>query len=155
MTTSPEQPAFISYRKSRFSTRLPVNRLYTRGHFWLEPLGDDVYRVGLTKFATRMLGDLVETGFEVEPSGAVALGQVIGWVECLKAASDLFCVMDGAFIRNNPDLDSNPEWLQKDPYGKSWLYEAQGEPDPGALDAQGYSTFLDETIRKMLGEEEA
>src|SRR6185312_12180859 len=53
----------IAYKRSRFSTRLPTDRLYTPSHFWCAAEPEGVWRVGFTKFATRMLGDLVEFGF--------------------------------------------------------------------------------------------
>lgn len=143
---------YLNYKKSRFSTRLPIGRKYTRAHSWIEEVRPGVQRVGFTKFATRMLGDLVETGVEVKAEDTVEVGEVIGWIECLKAASDLYCMASGDFVQTNPDLNDNPEWLQKDPYGKGWLYEVAGTPEPEALDAQGYADFLDQVIAKMLGE---
>ena len=142
----------LRYRRSRFSTRLPLDYRYTAAHFWLCHEGNGLWRIGLTKFATRMLGDLVESGMEISPGDAVTVGQIIGWVECLKAASDLFCMAEGHFHGANGDLAQNPEWLQKDPYGKGWLYQVRGEPEPAAMDAQGYAEHLDQTIDQMLGE---
>ncbi|MDJ0836324.1 MAG: glycine cleavage system protein H [Acidobacteriota bacterium] len=144
--------SFINYKKSRFSTRLPTGRLYTRAHFWIDEVEPGLQRVGFTKFATRMLGDLVETGMEVQVDDPVEVGGVIGWIECLKAASDLFCMAEGSFVRENPDLNDNPEWLTKDPYARGWLYEVRGTPEPDAVDAEGYAAFLDDVISKMLGE---
>ena len=141
----------LRYQRSRFSTRLPLDYRYTAAHSWLGPGADGLWRIGFTKFATRMLGDLVEMDVEVNEGEGVAVGQIIGWVECLKAASDLYCVAEGSFLRKNPDLASHPEWLQKDPYAKGWLYEVRGEPEPNAVDAHGYAAFLNETIDKMLG----
>lgn len=143
----------LRYRRSRFSTRLPREYRYTPAHFWLAEQPDGIWRIGLTKFATRMLGDLVETGMEIEPGDPVSVGQVIGWVECLKAASDLYCVASGHYHRANQDLDQNPEALHKDPYGKGWLYEIKGEPEPNAIDAEGYAALLDDIIDKMVGAE--
>ena len=145
-------PAYLAFRKSRFSTRLPLDRLYTAAHFWIAETSPSCYRIGFTKFATRMLGDLVETGFEVKPGVNIAVGKVIGWIECLKAASDLFCMVDGEFLGENPEINDHPEFLQKDPYGKGWLYEARGNPEPDAVSAEGYAVLLDATISKMLGE---
>jgi glycine cleavage system H lipoate-binding protein len=51
----------------------------------------------------------------------------------------------------NANLEANPEWLQKDPYGKGWLYEVKGDPEPNAMDAQNYAKLLDDTIDKMVG----
>lgn len=141
----------LFYQKSRFSTRLPEDRLYTASHFWILPLEDDLHQVGFTKFATRMLGELVEAGFEVKQGEAIQVGDTIGWIECLKAASDIFSVMDGQFDRMNPDLETSPESLHKKPY-KSWLFTARGTPEETAMSAEGYAKTLDEIIDRMLGE---
>src|SRR4029079_7441193 len=71
----------VSYRRSRFSTRLPDDRRYTASHYWLLEVEPGTWRVGFTQFATRMLGDLVEHGFEVKPGAAVELGDTVGWIE--------------------------------------------------------------------------
>ena len=147
-----DQPAYIQYRKSRFQTRLPTERRYTAAHFWLLAVDERTWRIGFTKFATRMLGDLVEAEFEVAGGDSVAVGQVIGFVEGLKAASDLFCVANGNFLRGNPDLAAKPEAMQKDPYGSGWLYEVAGSPEPDAIDAAGYAALLDAQIERMQGE---
>ena len=147
----PELPGHLSYRKSRFSTRLPLGRRYTASHFWIDEVQPGRQRVGLTKFATRMLGELVELGAEVKAGEPVAVGQIIGWIECLKAASDLFCMVDGHFVRTNPELEIDPELLLEDPYRRGWLYEADGTPEPEATDAQGYADHLDAVINQMLG----
>jgi len=141
----------LFYEKSRFSTRLPEDRLYSASHFWILPLEDDLHQVGFTKYASRMLGELVEAGFEVQQEEAIQVGDTIGWIECLKAASDIYSVMDGSFDRMNPALESSPESLHKNPY-KSWLYTARGKPEETAMTAAGYAKTLDETIGRMLGE---
>lgn len=143
-------PAALPYRRSRFSTRLPVGRLYTASHYWLDAHERGAWRVGFTKFATRMLGDLVEYRFEVGPGDAVAVGQHIGWVEGFKALSEVYSVVEGGFVGPNPDLERDVTLVDSDPYGRGWLYEAHGRAEPAAVDAQGYAAILDATIDKML-----
>lgn len=105
----------------------------------------------MTKFATRMLGELVEHGFEVEPGDQVEVGQVIGWIEGFKAASDLFCVVEGEFQRGNPQLQEKIRLLHTDPYGRGWLYEVRGTPEPSSVDVHGYVEILDQTINQIRG----
>ena len=62
------------------------------------------WRVGFTKFATRMLGEIVEVQFEKQPGDAVASGEIIGSIEGFKAISDIYCVADGRFAGGNPDV---------------------------------------------------
>lgn len=142
----------VRYKRSRFSTRLPEELLYTASHFWLAEDAPGVWKVGFTKFATRMLGDLVEHGFEVKPGDDVTVGQKIGWVEGFKAISELYGVVDGTFAGGNPALDDDVTLTDTDPYGEGWLYRIEGTPDPNRVDVQGYIDFLDETIDKMQRE---
>ncbi len=141
----------IPYKRSRFSTQLPTDRRYTASHFWLLEVEPDLWRVGFTRFATRMLGDLVEFGFEVKPGDAVELGQTVGWIEAFKAMTDLYCVGVGAFATGNAALEADPTLFDKDPYGAGWLYLLKGTPDPGTVDAAGYTALLDAAIDKILG----
>jgi glycine cleavage system H protein len=100
-----------------------------------------------------MLGDLVEHRFEARPGEAVTLGQKVGWVEGFKALSEVYSVVAGTFAGANPELDQDATLVDTDPYGRGWLYEAQGEADPGSLDAQGYVAHLDATIDRMLAKQ--
>ena len=139
----------VYYKRSRFSSRLPVDRLYTPSHFWVAEVEPGVWRVGFTRFATRMLGDLVEHGFQVKPGDAVAVGQAIGWVEGFKALTDIYCVIDGEFVGPNPALEKDVTLTDGDPYGEGWLYAARGRPEPNSVDVHGYTQLLDLTIDTM------
>lgn len=68
-----------------------------------------------------MLGEALETGFEVKPEAEIALGQVIGWLDGSKETSDLFSVVSGSFTGGNPLLAQRAEVVHADPYGDGWL----------------------------------
>ena len=144
------RPATRYYKRSRFVTHLPTDRLYTASHYWLLESGSGEWRIGLTRFATRMLGDVVEIGFNVSPGEPIALGQGIGFLEGFKAMSDLYSVVDGTFAEANGDLERDITLLENDPYGKGWLFRATGRPDPDHHNAEGYAAILDTTIDAML-----
>jgi glycine cleavage system H protein len=141
----------VHYRRSRFATRLFGDRLYTPGHYWLKRQEGDLWRVGFTKFAIRMLGEIVELGFEAKPGGAVETGQVIGWVEGFKAVSDMYAPFPGLFEGGNPELETRISLVQGDPHEKGWLCAIRGAPGADCLDVPGYAAVLDATIDKMLG----
>lgn len=140
----------ILYKRSRFSTRLPAGRRYTAGHYWLIEEQRGIWRIGFTKFATRMLGDLVEYAFSVNVGAAVTLGQEIGTIEGFKAVTALYSVAEGEFLGIGEALESDITAVESDPYGRGWLYRVQGRPDPGNVDVQGYIAILDATIDRML-----
>jgi len=145
----PTSPEIIRYRRAQFVTRLPVSYRYTAGHAWLAPQPDGRWRVGFTKFATRMLGEIVDHAFQVEAGAPVQVGQIVGWVEGFKAISDVYCVGAGRFLGANSQLKEQPDLVNQAPYGAGWLYELEGAPDPKCVDAHGYREVLDRTIDQM------
>ena len=143
--------SFVRYKHARFSARFPETFRYSASHYWMAPVEGDpgLWRVGFTKFATRMLGELVDCEWQVPQGGAVEPGQVVGWVEGFKAASDVYCVMKGAFESGNPVLKEDACIVRTDPYEVGWLYSVRGEPEPESMDVHGYIERLDATIKRM------
>src|SRR5262245_48496804 len=146
------RPQTLHYKRSNFATQLPVAFRYTPSHAWLAGPMEGRWRVGLTKFATRMLGEMVDHGFEIEPGKDVTCGQILGWVEGIKAISDVFCVAEGKFLGSNPALRERITLLSKDPYGAGWLYEVEGQPEARSLDVHAYRDLLDKTIERLLAQ---
>lgn len=150
MSNAPETE--LRYKRSRFTARLPTDRHYSPSHFYLKPQADDLYRVGFTRFAKRMLGEVVELDFDVKRGERIEVGQVLGWVEAFKAVSDIYAAGDGTFEGPNPALAERPQLVDEDPHGEGWLYAFRGTPAEGCVDAHGYARILDGQIDKMLGE---
>lgn len=153
--SSPSATTF--YKRVTFTTHLPESYLYHPAHFWLARCEGhtDRWRVGYTKFATRMLGEIVDHQFEKQAGDPVALGEVIGSIEGFKAISDLYCVAQGAFVAGNPALREKIELVGKEPYRGGWLYEVEGAPDSKCVDVQEYCRRLDTTIDRLLEKQKA
>jgi glycine cleavage system H protein len=139
----------VYYRRARFSCRLPKDRLFSPAHYWLLETSPGVWRVGLTKFALRMLGELVELDWTSRSDEPVELGQAIGTIEGFKAISDIYCAAHGELCGVNSALDADLTLADAHPYTDGWLYEVRGRPGADAVDVQGYIDFLDLTIDKM------
>ncbi len=144
----------IYYKRARFTTRLPIDRLYSQSHYWLAEEASGQFRVGLTRFATRMLGDFVELNMAVKPGEQVTVGQAIGSIEGFKAVSEIYCVVDGHFELANSKLDQDPALLDNDPYDSGWLYRVTDARVEAPLDVHGYIGLLDATIERMLLEQQ-
>ena len=146
------------YKRSNFVTHLPVECLYSPSHFWLARAGERRWRVGFTKFATRMLGEIVEVRFEKAPGSVLTSGEIVGSIEGFKAISDLYSCADGTFAAANPLLATNVDRVGEAPYADGWLYEIEGEPDARCVPLAEYRAMLDVTIDRILekqtGEEE-
>lgn len=148
---------WIRFKHARFTARFPADYRYSRSHYWMAPAANEpgVWNVGFTKFATRMLGELVDFTFEKKEGDPVSPGEQIGWVEGFKAASDVFCVMTGAFAGINPALQADACLVRTDPYLVGWLYRVRGEPEEGHLDVHAYTDLLNATITRMQEQEHA
>ena len=97
----------------------PDNLRYTKDHEWVRIDGDEAI-VGITDFAQRELGDIVYV--EIETAGQdLESGAVFGTVEAVKTVSDLFLPLNGSITEVNPNLNSNPELVNSDPYGEGWM----------------------------------
>jgi glycine cleavage system H protein len=60
-------------------------------------------------------------------------GEVFGTVEAVKTVSDLYLPVDGEILEFNEELESNPELVNDDPYGKGWMVKV-GVSDVAQLD---------------------
>ena len=47
--------------------------------------------------------------------------ETIGVIESVKAASDVYAPITGTIIEVNPELESNPEIINQEPYQQGWL----------------------------------
>lgn len=98
---------------------LPENLKYTSEHEWISVDGE-VATVGITSFAQGELGDIVFV--EIETQGeTLDKGETFGTIEAVKTVSDLFMPVGGEVLEVNPELESSPELVNKDPYGAGWL----------------------------------
>lgn len=125
---------------------IPLNLRYTKDHEWIFVEGNTA-TVGITEYAQRELGDIVF--IDIETVGKNLLeGDVFGTIEAVKTVSDLFLPMSGEVISKNPKLDTQPELVNKDPYGEGWLIKIKiqnpSEYD-NLLDANAYKVLIGES----------
>lgn len=100
----------------------PENLKYTTEHEWLD--GSTPAVIGVTDVAAEALGDVVY--LELPEVGAtVEAGAVVGEIESTKSVSELYTPVSGTIIEVNTDAVEDPEIVNKDPYGKGWLFKVE------------------------------
>jgi glycine cleavage system H protein len=121
----------------------PENLRYTKEHEWVRVEGDEAV-VGITDFAQAELGDIVYV--EIETQGQdLDSGAIFGTVEAVKTVSDLFLPVSGTILEVNPKLNSNPELVNKDPYGDGWMIRmklANPADVDTLMDADAYKSLV-------------
>lgn len=144
------RPKFISYKRSNFTTRLPVDFLYSPSHWWIEKEVSGTWKAGITRFSTRMLGEMVDFGMEIKPGGTFEPGEIIGWLEGFKAITDIYAVSEGELIEVNPVLEKELIRINRSPYLDGWIYRFTGRPDDHCMEVEAYRDLLDKTIDRIL-----
>jgi len=99
---------------------IPAELKYTKDHEWVRLEDDDTIVVGITDFAQGELGDIVFV--EIETTGeSFDREETFGSVEAVKTVSDLFMPVSGEVLEFNEEIESSPELVNSDPYGKGWM----------------------------------
>lgn len=122
---------------------IPANLRYTKEHEWVK-LDGDTATIGITDYAQGELGDIVYV--EVETVGeTLESDEVFGTVEAVKTVSDLFMPLAGEVLEFNEELESDPEAVNNDPYGKGWMIKVKVS-DPtqfnSLLSAEDYAALI-------------
>ena len=122
---------------------IPEELKYTEEHEWIRIDGNTA-TIGITDFAQGELGDIVyididSIGNELDDN------EIFGTVEAVKTVSDLFMPIKGKVLEINSDIESTPEIVNEDPYGKGWIIKIEIHED------QDISNLLsDEEYRNMI-----
>ena len=122
---------------------IPKELKYTEEHEWIRIDGNTA-TIGITDFAQGELGDIVY--IDIDSIGNDLDGnEIFGTVEAVKTVSDLFMPIKGKVLEINSDIESTPEVVNEDPYGKGWIIKIEIPED------QDISNLLsDEEYRNLI-----
>src|ERR1051326_7944137 len=98
---------------------VPPSLKYSKSHEWVRIEGD-IATVGITDHAQSELGDIVYVELP-EPGRVLALDDICGTVESVKAVSDLFSPISGEVIGVNTVLPDATETINDDSYNAGWM----------------------------------
>lgn len=116
---------------------------YTKSHEWVKLEGEKAL-IGITDFAQNHMGDIVF--LDLPKNGdELKAGELLGVVESVKAAADVYSPLSGTVEESNTELVDDPGQINKDPY-QSWfvklLLKDLGELDQ-LLDAAAYEELCE------------
>ncbi|MDR0372758.1 MAG: glycine cleavage system protein GcvH [Nitrososphaerota archaeon] len=98
---------------------VPEGIYYSKDFVWVKVEGDKV-RMGITDYAQKSLREIVYA--ELPGAGTqVKQNEPFGILESVKSVSDLVSALSGTIEETNEEVQSKPETLNEDPYGKGWL----------------------------------
>lgn len=98
---------------------VPEGLYYSKDFEWIKIEGDKV-RMGITDYAQKSLREIVYA--ELPSVGSeVKQNEPYGTLESVKAVSDLVSAVSGTIEIVNEEVQSKPETLNEDPFGRGWL----------------------------------
>jgi len=102
-------------------SEIPQELKYTKSHEWVRIEEDGSLTVGITEHAQSLLGDMVfvelpDIGDEFEAEQDCAV------VESVKAASDIYCPVEGEVIAVNEELEDAPEQINANAFHEGWIF---------------------------------
>ena len=120
----------------------PTDLKYTAKDEWIRVEGS-TGTIGISDYAQDALSDIVYLEYAVSEGDEVAQGDLLGTIESVKAASDIYFPASGKVVALNEDLLDKPEMVNTDPYGDAWMIkielsdpaEAGGLMDKAAYEA--------------------
>jgi glycine cleavage system H protein len=98
---------------------VPEGLYYSKDFEWVKVEGDKV-RLGITDYAQKSLREIVYAELP-STSTEIKQNEPFGTLESVKAVSDLVAAVSGTIEEVNEEVQSKPETLNEDPYGKGWL----------------------------------
>ncbi len=131
----------LVFMMGRSPAFIPTDRKYARNHMWVQP-NDGAWRLGLSAYAVRLLGEVHLLSWSVEPGETIEHRQQIGYVEAAKATSDLYAPVSGSVAQTNPDVVTNPKLINSNLYDGGWLMSVVAD-HPTLLSPEEYVSHLE------------
>jgi glycine cleavage system H protein len=98
---------------------MPEGLYYSKDFAWIK-IENNKARVGITDYAQKALREVVYVELP-NPGTEIKQNEPFGTLESVKSVSDLMAALSGTVEEVNQEIQSNPEILNEDPYGKGWL----------------------------------
>ena len=126
----------------------PHDLIYSEKDEWIKIEGN-VASIGISDYAQDALSDIVYLEYAISEGDTVSKGDIMGTVESVKAASDIYFPISGTIIKLNEELLDTPETINSDPYGISWMLKIEFN-DPSELEvlmgSEKYEAYVQERL---------
>lgn len=107
--------------------QVPENVRYHAGHTWALSESQDLIRVGMDDFASKLMGKIENIALP-QRGRWVRQGQKIWTIFRDGKSVDMVSPIEGTVTDVNEAAAKNPDLARKDPYGEGWLLKVQA-PD--------------------------
>jgi glycine cleavage system H protein len=137
----------------KFTFRVATDRVYTADGVWLQPLGGNRVRLGVTDYLQQHSGDVAFISVKPRRTRLV-VEEEFAALETIKVNLSLPSPVAGTVAEVNQALESAPERVNQDPYGGGWLVviePANWDAERGRLlDPDAYFAVMQSQVAEEL-----
>jgi len=94
-------------------------KYYSEAHEWIMVEGKEA-TIGISEYAAEELGDITYVELPIE-EGDVTIGDTLGVIESVKAASDVYSPIGGTISEVNVELEENPGLINEAAEKAGWI----------------------------------
>jgi glycine cleavage system H protein len=126
-------------------SQVPSEFKYSKSHEWIKVEGDTA-TIGITDHAQEELGDVVYVELP-NPGRILAIDDIFGTVESVKAVSELYSPVSGEVVAVNETLTGAESAINDSPYENGWMIKVRlkdAAETASLLDAAGYKSEIGE-----------
>ena len=133
---------------------MPEELYYEENHFWIRP-EKDLLVFGMDDFGQKLAGEIVYVQLPFEGK-RLKPGKKFAQIESGKWLGKIYAPLSGEIAEINEALETSPEMINEDCYGKGWMYKIKPD-DMGEIDdlihgSEAVETWLLADIEKYAKE---
>jgi len=101
--------------------QMPEDLYYEENHFWVRP-ENDLLVFGMDDFGQKLAGEIVFVQLPFEGK-KLKTGKKFAQIESGKWLGKIYAPLNGEITEVNEALETSPELINEDCYGKGWMYK--------------------------------
>lgn len=151
-------PALLSNRKiiklnksHHYSTTKQLNSImYTKSHEYIDKEeGKSIGKIGISKYATERIGEIIYAEM-MDDDEAVEKGSLIGVLESVKSANDIYAPISGILLEKNQKVIDDPNIISRDPLSEGWIFKVSCNSldDKELMNREEYDKYVEEEKNK-------
>ncbi|OGV52300.1 MAG: glycine cleavage system protein H [Lentisphaerae bacterium GWF2_44_16] len=120
-------------------------KYYSKEHEWVR-IDGEVAVIGISEHAAHELGDITYVEPPAEDADLI-VGDPLGVVESVKAASDVYAPISGTVCEVNSELEEDPGIINSSPEDKGWICKIENfdlAELEELMDEKAYAKYLKE-----------
>ncbi|MBO5287802.1 MAG: hypothetical protein IKA37_06240 [Spirochaetales bacterium] len=116
---------------------------FTKLHQWIKNIEPNIFKIGLSSFAVKELGEIVYIDFLKDGGENVKKEEPLAEIESLKSVNYFQLPFDIEIIEINSDLQNDISVINKDPENTGWLFVVKADENAvnDLLDEETYRKF--------------